>query len=799
MFESIKMGRIEHLIEKFVEWLRFKDNGEMDIDRSFQALFLKSLAGKEASFAIFGIRCNSKESTGKRKMDPGRLYQFLQGYTVDVDSITVEKWRMEQNTLYDDYYNEIVDGKPHIQISAIVGQNGAGKSSIIEFMMRLINNFAAASLGERQLGEAAERLHFIDKVDGELWYMLKGMPYHLRVKNAHVTLSKFGHVAEEVDKFIYSNEVVFFNNKKDDDCTKVTEVLETPTDVDLRMVYPQFFYTIISNQSVYAYNTLDFYTECNDDEKEWIAQGLTEEKYFNDEQKCWLHGIFHKNDGYKTPILVTPYRYEGNININNENLLAIERLVTLLANQPKLRRINGHLLAKQLTFSYNPDIVHQLNEIHELGYKNLTETGFVFLRKHIIESWQNILGKNISDNLSHRPFFDQAIDYIVYKTLKVAHNYEQHHSFFESNSKMTDSCDLGEITEMVKKQVADYSHITRKIFQTIAYLWYEVYDLEVKRGDDGELKESFGSITFDDLGKKWQQKVFKEGGVERNKSLLYIQRQALIVPPFLCMRIDLCETDNPKVEIDFETLSSGEKQQIYSISSILYHLDNLRSAHKDESNPNRICYKNVNVVLEEIELYYHPELQQQFVSYLIDSLDQVDLEGIECIHVIIVTHSPYVLSDIPKSNVLALRKDNPEPEINLRTFGANIHDMLKNSFFLTEGSIGKFAQWEVGHILACLEVHRWALMNNNVDTKDCPLISEADENEVYKFLERYLYADVEHQTKKKFFSYEYFCQDLSIRQLKDKIQLIDEPVLYQILMRKLVELEKEKEVNHADA
>lgn len=792
------MDGFKALVEKYTPWLRFKKGAEVDMERTFEALFVKTLASKEASFTILCIRCNSRESIGKRKLDSERLYQFLQGYHIETERITIDKGRLEQNTLYDDYYTEINDGKPHIQVTAIVGQNGAGKSSIVEFMMRLINNFAASTIGEKQIGEAAERLHFIDKVDGELWYILKGTPYHLKVKNAHVTLHKFIQRTEEGDSIAFTNETLVFDNHKDENCVKVTEVLEPPEGLNLKDLYSQFFYTMVSNQSVYAYNTLDFYTECNDNDKECAAQGIEDNKTFSDEQRCWLHGIFHKNDGYKTPMVVTPYRYEGNININNENLLATERLVSLLALQTELRRINGHLIAKQLTYSYDTAEVHRLKQIQKLGFEKLTEEGFSFLRMHIIECWEEALEKNLSGNLKKRPYFEQAIDYIVYKTLKVSRNYEEHHKFYEDNKGMTDTCDVTQIKEMVKKQVVDHSHITRKIFQTIAYLWYEVYDIEEKYDDNGQLTDSYGSISFDDLGVKWHRKVFKEEGVDKDMKRFYIQRQALIVPPFLCMHIDLCEADDPEVEIDFETLSSGEKQQIYTISSILYHLDNLKSAQNDESNPDRICYRNVNVVLEEIELYYHPELQQQFVKYLIDSLDQMNLEGIDCINVMIVTHSPYVLSDIPKSNVLALRKDNPEPELNLRTFGANIHDLLKNSFFLTEGTMGKFAQWEVGHILACMDVHRWALQKG-ANLKSCPLLAEEDNNEVYRFLERYTYSDVEHKPHRKLFSYKYFCHDLSIGQLKDKIQLIDEPVVYQVLMRKLVELEKLKEAYDAEA
>ena len=57
-----------------------------------------------------------------------------------------------------------------------------------------------------------------------------------------------------------------------------------------------------------------------------------------------------------------------------------------------------------------------------------------------------------------------------------------------------------------------------------------------------------------------------------------------------------------------------------------------------------------------------------------------------------VTHSPFVLSDIPNDQILFLQKNGqPDTSNMMSTFGANIHTMLRNSFFLKEGTIGKFA------------------------------------------------------------------------------------------------------------
>jgi len=214
----------------------------------------------------------------------------------------------------------------------------------------------------------------------------------------------------------------------------------------------------------------------------------------------------------------------------------------------------------------------------------------------------------------------------------------------------------------------------------------------------------------------------------------------------------------------------------------LYHLDNLNSAKDDKQNAYRIQYEHVNVVLEEIELYYHPELQQQFVKFLIEGLDQMTLENIKSVHVQIVTHSPYVLSDIPRSNVLALKKDEELPVTGLRTFGANIHDMLKDSFFLQGGSMGCFAQWEVGHLVACMEVYKWA-KTEGVDTLQLPEKFIANENgEAYDFLQRYTYLEPVEGKNVRCFSIEHFKHDFPEEDLLSRIELFDEPVVKHVLL-----------------
>lgn len=113
-----------------------EDTGEFHIGVSH------SLSDKDTSFALIAVRCDDNLCTGRKNLCVGKIYQLLDGYTITEENITVSKWRFTQNLLYDDYNADHINGIPHIQFSAVVGKNGSGKSSIVELIMRLINNLA---------------------------------------------------------------------------------------------------------------------------------------------------------------------------------------------------------------------------------------------------------------------------------------------------------------------------------------------------------------------------------------------------------------------------------------------------------------------------------------------------------------------------------------------------------------------------------------------------------------------------------------------------------------------------------
>jgi hypothetical protein len=67
--------------------------------------------------------------------------------------------------LQDDFFGA------NISISAIVGKNGSGKSSVLEFMFRMINDFSFW-LVRKQRRNAAEHFYFIEDVYGDLYFVI---------------------------------------------------------------------------------------------------------------------------------------------------------------------------------------------------------------------------------------------------------------------------------------------------------------------------------------------------------------------------------------------------------------------------------------------------------------------------------------------------------------------------------------------------------------------------------------------------------------------------------------------------
>ncbi|MGH1601622.1 AAA family ATPase [Campylobacter majalis] len=136
----------------------------------------------------------------------------------------------------------------------------------------------------------------------------------------------------------------------------------------------------------------------------------------------------------------------------------------------------------------------------------------------------------------------------------------------------------------------------------------------------------------------------------------------------------------------FSDLSYGEKTFLGFIYMLMYYI----KFYKNSDLKNTFC-----ILLDELELGFHPQWQRSILNPMLNLLKLFDDTKFI---VIMATHSPFILSDIPKQNVLFL--DNGKqiyPDID--TFGANIHTLLSHGFFMQDGLMGEFARSTINSVI----------------------------------------------------------------------------------------------------
>ncbi len=152
-------------------------------------------------------------------------------------------------------------------------------------------------------------------------------------------------------------------------------------------------------------------------------------------------------------------------------------------------------------------------------------------------------------------------------------------------------------------------------------------------------------------------------------------------------------------------ISSGEKAMIQLFSCIY-------SVSKENKIPQE---KSICLLIDEGEIGFHPQWQKQYMNLLILTLPKI-FKG-KKIQIILTSHSPFILSDLPKENVIFLdtyKEENPEVKNNTQsignckvvegikkyqTFGQNIHTLLSDGFFLEDGLMGDFAKGKIDKVI----------------------------------------------------------------------------------------------------
>lgn len=138
------------------------------------------------------------------------------------------------------------------------------------------------------------------------------------------------------------------------------------------------------------------------------------------------------------------------------------------------------------------------------------------------------------------------------------------------------------------------------------------------------------------------------------------------------------------------TLSSGE-QAMLNLFSRIYDAIELQPMQFDNIVSPKL------LLLDEAELGFHPEWQRNYILTLIHFINALMVVAGTDFQLVLTSHSPIMLSDIPVCCCNFFKKDNEGRINNVRlshpqTFATNIFELYRNSFFLENGLIGSFAE-----------------------------------------------------------------------------------------------------------
>ncbi|HEV8514423.1 MAG TPA: hypothetical protein VGQ59_14175 [Cyclobacteriaceae bacterium] len=654
-----------------------------------------------------------------RNLIPGKIYslcktvsyldEFGNGVNESGNVAQVKFNKQRFSKLYD---VESADGRSiRVNVNAVVGKNGAGKSTLIELLFAVVFAFSnekeiikpnSKSLPgeieriEKQLEtlssnntKALREVHEeLAKLPLSLVDVERALAKHSDAINFEEKQKKLREVKEELvnklkDSLLIKKQLraeVYYEmdnecyrlrfDESQSDLKHITRVdsnltgnhtTENPNDSSAHQSL--LFYTIAVNYSHYALNSVHL--------------------------GGWISTLFHKNDGYKTPVVINPMRTLGNFDINKESQFAKYRLlanVLVDRSNPKNSRlfITDNQYISKIRFTLDHEKIRR-KSIQSMDGGVTGDYDSANLLQEFLNQYFSPFD-TIDLSQYHSALKTPVANYIIDKVWRISETYEGFEFPWVEN---LEDRQIG-LQRFVAHINDDYTHITFKLKQALNFFKHSLNSTndpfaEVAAG------APYVDLTPDQLI-NW---------MEHPTPLEIINN----IPPAI-FKVDFILGNKDGGESHFNDLSSGEQQLIHSVQSVMYHLNNLQSIH-NSTDGTRIKYHSINIVFDEIELYFHPEFQRRFLNSILLALRSFHLgtgSAINAINLLFLTHSPFILSDIPSENILLLYLDERTGRSNSKfntskTFAADIHDLLADSFFIKDTLMGAFAEKTISNFI----------------------------------------------------------------------------------------------------
>jgi predicted ATPase len=187
---------------------------------------------------------------------------------------------------------------------------------------------------------------------------------------------------------------------------------------------------------------------------------------------------------------------------------------------------------------------------------------------------------------------------------------------------------------------------------------------------------------------------FKKRRIEDNANSFYVDiTGAIEILSSYEAYIDSVPSDYTRnfISTNWRNLSSGESALLDLYSRLYFAKVNRLDIEKAETGKT---IEFLYILIDEGEAGFHPQWQSEYLERLLRFIKLLFIDY--QIQLIITSHSPFLVSDLPKENLIFIEKIDGYCKVvpfnEDQTFAANIHTLFAHQFFMKNGVIGLFAQ-----------------------------------------------------------------------------------------------------------
>ncbi|WP_413790407.1 AAA family ATPase [Bacillus thuringiensis] len=521
-------------------------------------------------------------------------------------------------------------------ITAIVGQNGAGKSSILDFIKGAFRKKENFSYRKFQNEDGIENCIYIlrEYINGEKKHYI----YHSSELEIDVIL-------ENNINFFYESK--FQNGLKEN--LKNTSIIYFSNVYDCKDEYSND--NLLNISTNYLTNSL-FDSSSNSNIK---SEGKNYKFREIKRQIQFIHGM---NSIY------------NKINIPFDLPNEIDVLFATVVNTSDSWR---SMESMGLKFTSSLVLLHdKLRGRNKLKIPNMSSKKVMVLRKF---AWQVV---NHLFSEINRSEFEEQIMHIDFSFTEGIFKNDSRNEYLILIRRLLE---FSKITE--EAGLFDFSRMLKALALLMIEIYKHVlYSIPDTRGYNGRMLTSFNT---EGLEKRRFEKIIDY----YEKS--YIKHEFL--------------------NFSWRSMSSGETA-LLNIYARFYFTLSLENMIENPEN-------DLIILIDEGEVYLHPHWQGQLINSLIDYFSIIFKNSPDLIQrniqIILTSNSPFVVSDLPSSNIIFLAKEFNKSvvvdglEDYHQTFAANIHSLLSHAFFMEDGVTGAFAKRKINEI-----VH--LLINEDINT-----------------------------------------------------------------------------------